>query len=201
MTSLASSEPLAMRRGPARFPPRNELPPGVTIAKVPFLGRAWYERGFLYWCRRVAGVIVCVMLVTVYLGIIAGVVSAAGPAGSPGFLAVVIGESVFTLVTAVFTFRYLRRQASTAAAPAGRQPSVSAGWSAFFVFKWGVVGGALLAIAALLTAGFAVALLAIWLPPELPAEQVARRTLDQRLNLARLRASNTHHPARRRRRR
>jgi len=190
-----------MRRGLVRFPPRRELPSGVTIPKVPFLGRTWYERGFFYWCRRVAGVIVCVTLVAVYLGIIAGVVSAAGPAGSAGFLAVIIGESVFTLVTAVLTFRYLRRQARTATVPPSRRPSVSGGWSAFFVFKWGVVGGALLGLSALLTAGFAVALLAIWLTPELPAEQVARRALAHQLNLARLLASNTHHAAHGRRRR
>ena len=83
MTSLASSDPPAMRRGLVRFPPRRELPPGVTIPKLPFLGRTWYERGFFYWCRRVAMVFMLAVAVAVYAGIIFGVMSAGGPAARP----------------------------------------------------------------------------------------------------------------------
>jgi hypothetical protein len=201
MTSLASSDLPMTRHGVTRFPPRRELPPGVTIAKVPFLGRTWYERGFWYWCRRAAGVFVFTVTLAIYLGIIAGVVSAAGPAGSPGFVAVLVAESVFSLVTAVFAFRWLRRQDTSGLGPARRPMSARGGMSAFLVFQSGVVGGALLAVSALLTAGFALAMLAMWFTPVLPAEMRARRMLADRLELDHLRTSNMHHAARRRRRR
>jgi hypothetical protein len=190
------------RHGLARFPPRRELPADVTIAKLPLLGRTWYERGFWYWCRRSGGVIVFAVAAAVYAGIIFGVMSAAGPAGSAGYLAVLIAEVVLSLVTAVPAFRHMQRQADGPAPSAARQRSVRAGGvSASLVFRSGVVGGALLAVSVLLTAGFVLAGLVMSFAPVLPVEQHARQVLADRLNLARLRESNTHHSARRRRRR
>jgi hypothetical protein len=190
------------RHGLTRFPPRSELPPGVTIAKLPFLGRTWYERGFFYWCRRVGAVGVLAVAVAIYAAIIFGVMSAAGPAGSAGYLAVLIGEAALSLVTAVFAFRFMQRRASGPGVSAARQRSARAGGvSAFLLFQWGVVGGALLAVSALLTAGFVLAAFVMSFAPVLPVEQHAREVLATRLDLAVLRASNKHHSARRRRRR
>lgn len=169
-------------RGLVRFPPRNELPPGVRIIKLPFLGRTWYERGFWYWCRRVMGVILFVITLAIYLGIIVGVMNAAGPPGSAGYLAVMIGEIVFSLITSVFAFRHLRRVGNSARAVYGNRQTARAGaGAAFLTFSSGVAGAALMAAAVLLSAGFALAVLALWLTPVLPTEQFARRVLTEQL--------------------
>jgi hypothetical protein len=41
----ASSEPF-------RWPPRDQLPPGITVKSIPVIGKTWYERGAAYWFRR-----------------------------------------------------------------------------------------------------------------------------------------------------
>ena len=35
-----------------RWPPRDELPTGITVRSIPILGTTWYERGVAYWLRR-----------------------------------------------------------------------------------------------------------------------------------------------------
>jgi hypothetical protein len=184
MTSSTSSDPYTIRRGIVRFPPRRELPPGVTITKLPFLGKTWYERGFWYWCRRVGGVILFIITLAIYVGIIVGVMNAAGPPGSPGYLAVMIGEIAFSLVTSVFAFRHLRRVGNSAKAVYGnRRPAQAGAGAAFLTFKAGVAGAALMAVAVLLSAGFALAVLAIWFTPVLPTEQFARQELADELQM------------------
>lgn len=150
----------------------------MTVARLPGLGTTWYERGFAYWCRRVGAVLLLCIAVAVYTAIIAGVVNVAGRPGSPGFLTVLIGEIAFSLVTGVLSFRHLwrlginggsvRRNRGAAGAAAG------AGLNAFWL---GGAGAALLVVAALISAGFALAALAIWLTPVPPAERHARQLL------------------------
>lgn len=169
------------------FPPRNELPPDVTIIRLPFLGRTWYERGFWYWCRRTWGVTLLLITVAIYAGIIAGVMNAAGPPGSPGYLAVLTGEAVFSLVTAVFAFRHLWQLGVSGRAVRGNPQTARAGVGAtFLAFKAGILGAVLLAACVLLTAGFALGALAIWLTRVPPTEQYARRMLAEELQ--------QHHP-------
>lgn len=200
MTSFTSSDPFTLRRGILRFPPRSELPRGVTIAKLPFLGRTWYERGFWYWCRRVYGVILLLLTLAIYVGIIIGVMNAAGPPGSPGYLAVLVGEIVFSLATSVFAFRHLRRTALAGnTVGRGRQASRAGMGASFLAFQGGVLGGALLAASVLLTGGFALALLGIWLIPVPPTEQYARRMLADELQMHRNYQSVMHHRSSRKR--
>jgi hypothetical protein len=194
MTSSTSSNPDTTRRGIARFPPRSELPPDMTIIRLPFLGRTWYERSFWYWCRRIWGVILLIITVAIYAGIITGVMNAAGPPGSPGYLAVLIGETVFSLVTAVFTFRHLWQLGASGRALRGNPRATRAGVGAsFLAFKAGVLGAVLLAASALLTAGFALGALAIWLTPVPPTEQFARRMLAEELQLRQNRPHTSGH--------
>jgi hypothetical protein len=37
---------------PFRWPPRDQLPPGITVKPIPVIGTTWYERGAAYWLRR-----------------------------------------------------------------------------------------------------------------------------------------------------
>lgn len=195
MTSSTSSDLPTTRRGLVRFPPRNELPPDALIIKLPFLGRTWYKRGVGYWCRRVLGVILLLITLATYVGVIVGVMNAAGPPGSPGYLAVEIGEIVFSLVTSVFAFRHIRRTGNSARAVYGnRQTARNGAGAAFVIFSSGVIGGALMAIAALLSAGFALAVLAVWCTPVLPTEQFARRVLTEQLQNRQNRPHASGHP-------
>lgn len=165
-----------------RFPPRAGLPPGVTIARLPGVGRTWYERGFMYWFRRVGDVLLLALMVTMYTLVIAGVVLAAGRPGSPGFLAALITEIVFSLVSGVFAFRHLWRTALSKPELPGSQRMTRAGaGTAYAVFMAGGLGALLLVVSVLLSSGFALAALAIWLVPVPPAERRARRLLAQEL--------------------
>jgi hypothetical protein len=164
-----------------RFPPRAELPPGLTIAKLPGVGRTWYRRGFGYWCRRAGGVLLLGVAVTMYVLIIAGVVLAAGRPGSPGFLAVLIAEIVFSLVSGVFAFRHLWRIGiSKPAVLTGRRTRAGVG-TVYAAFWAGGAGTLLLVVSVLLSSGFALAALAIWLVPVPPAERRARLLLADEL--------------------
>jgi len=186
---MTSSEP-----GPAgprtrktvRFPPRGELPPGLKIPKLPALGTTWYERGFAYWARRAGMLIVLTATAATYLAIISGLVHAAGPPGSPGFLAVLITEAVFTVVTGVLVFRYAWRagiSGQLANARAGRNRGAAAASVGLLAASVGTVGAFFIVIGAVLSAGAVLAVIAGWLLPVLPAEQYARRQLAETLEL------------------
>jgi hypothetical protein len=169
------------------FPPRAGLPPGVTIARLPGLGTSWYERGILYWARRVGNVLLLCTAVATYAAIITGVVLAAGRPGSAGFLAVLSAEIAFSLATGVFSFRHLWRIGiGRPARPANRGVS-SAGVSAALGAFWlGGIGALILVVSVVLTSGFALAALAIWLVPVPPTERRARGRLTDELKVHRL---------------
>lgn len=164
---------MTQHRG-TQFPPRAELPAGVLIPRVPALGTSWYERGFSYWARRTGAVLLLCVAVAIYAAIIAGVMRAAGPPGSAGFFGVLIAELVFSAVTGVFAFRHLWRLGLTGRS-AERNPHAGSGVSAgLLIFQAGVAGAAILAVSVLLSAGFVLAALVMWLAPVLPAERHAR---------------------------
>jgi hypothetical protein len=164
-----------------RFPPQSELPPGVTIARLPGVGRTWYRRGFVYWCRRVGGTLVLGIGVTMYVLIIGAVMLAAGPPWSTGFIAVLVAEIVFSLVTGVYAFRQQWRSSLSGPAPlVGWRTRAGVG-AAYVAFSAGVLGALLMAVSVLLTAGFVLASCAIWLVPVPPAERRARRLLAEEL--------------------
>jgi hypothetical protein len=167
-----------------RWPARDRLPPGVTITRLPVLGTSWYERRLSYWCRRAVIVGLLLIAVVVYVLIIAGIVRAAGPPGSAGFAALLAAEAAFTIVTGVLVFRHLWRLGITGRAVRRRGTAGSAGASAGLVAFWtGGAGAALLAAGALLTAGFVLAALVIWLAPVPPTERYARRRIAEDLRV------------------
>ncbi|MGH3165727.1 MAG: hypothetical protein ACRDN0_07510 [Trebonia sp.] len=183
MTSTRSDQG-TRPRDKTRFPPRDSLPPGVVITRLPVLGTSWYERRFAYWCRRAAAVALLVIAVAVYAAIIAGAVRAAGPPGSPGFLAVLTAEIVFTIVTGILSFRHLRRLGVTGRALRRNRATGSAGASAGLIAFWaGGASAALLAVGALLTAGLVLAALVMWLAPVPPTERYARQRIEEDLRV------------------
>jgi hypothetical protein len=169
-----------------RFPPRGELPPGVVIQRIPVLRTSWYERRFSYWARRTGIVLLLIAGVAIYIAIISGPVNAAGPAGSPGFLAALTGEIVFSLVTGVLMFRHLWRlgiSGRSAGARPSRSGRVGAGLGMLASSAGGAVGAFLIVVGALISGGVVLAAIAIWLVPVPPAEQYARRQLAETLRL------------------
>jgi hypothetical protein len=171
------------------FPPRAALPPGVTIAKLPGLGTTWYERGIAYWARRAGNVLLLCIAVATYAAIITGVVLAAGRPGSAGFLAVLSAEILFSLATGVWSFRHLWRVGiSKPARPASRGMASAGASTALSAFWLGGAGALILVVSVVLTSGFALAALAIWLLPAPPAERRARGQLADQLRFHRLAA-------------
>jgi len=171
------------------FPARTGLPPGVTITRLPGLGTSWYERGIVYWARRLGNVLLLGIAVATYAAIITGVVLAAGRPGSAGFLAVLSAEIVFSVATGVWSFRHLWRIGISKPARPGSRGMASAGAStALSAFWLGGAGALILLVSILLTSGFALAALAIWLLPVPPAERRARGQLADQLRVNRLAA-------------
>jgi hypothetical protein len=168
----------------ARFPPRAQLPPGVTITKLPIVGRTWYKRGLAYWARRAGCVLVLLAGAAVYATFIGAAVLAAGRPGSPGFLAVLVAESVFSPVTAVLFFRHLWRLGTGGHSGDSNARGGAGGAStAIALSQTGAFGALLLVCSVLLSAGCLLATLAIWLVPVPPAEQRARKFLALELRL------------------
>jgi hypothetical protein len=176
------------------FPPRAGLPPGVTITRLPGLGTSWYERGIVYRARRLGNVLLLCIAVATYAAIIAGVVLAAGRPGSADFLTALSAEIVFSVATGVWSFRHLWRTGiSKAARPANRGVAGAGASTALSAFWLGGAGALILVVSVLLTSGFALAALAIWLLPVPPTERRARDQLADEIRFHRL-AADLQHP-------
>jgi hypothetical protein len=167
-----------------RFPPRAGLPPGTVIQRIPALGTSWYERRFSYWARRLGAILLLIVAVAIYAAIISGPISAAGPAGSGGFLAALFAEIAFCAVTGVLMFRHLWQlgiSGRSAGANTGQSGRLGGGLGLLASSVGGVVGAFLVVVAALVSGGVILAALAIWLLPVPPAEQYARGQLTETL--------------------
>jgi hypothetical protein len=166
------------------FPPLAQLPPGVALTRLPIVGKTWYTRGFAYWARRTGCVLLLCGAVAFYTTLIADVVLLAGRPGSSGFLAALLAESVFSLGTGVLAFRHLWRLGISGQATHGSPRRGAAGASGGLALsRLGVLGGFILVSAVLLSAGFLLGALAIWLVPVPPAERHARNFLACELQL------------------
>jgi hypothetical protein len=179
-----------------KFPPRAQLPSGVTITKLPMVGRTWYKRGVAYWARRAGCVLVLLVGLAVGATFIGAAMLAAGPPGSPGFLAILVAECVFSPVSGVLFFRHLWRLGISGNSSGGNARGGAAGAStALALTHFGALGALLVVCSGLLSAGFLLGTLAIWLVPVPPAERHARYFLAAELRLQR----HHRHPARKRR--
>jgi hypothetical protein len=194
MTSSTSSDPHTTRRGIVRFPPRAELPHDVTVPRLPLLGTSWYERGLLYWIRRIGICAVLALGLVAYLAMVEGAMQAIAKPGTTGYYALAAGEVVFALVSGILMFRHLWRLGTTGRSLRGgsaRYGRAGAGMGALAFSVGGILAG-LLVLASLATSGIALAAFAISLAPVQPTEQYARRVLAEKLQLHRGRQQLVH---------
>jgi hypothetical protein len=189
---MTSSDTSRTGSGPAqaaRLPPRGQLPPGIVIERLPIVGTSWYERGLSYWARRAAMVLVMVIVAAIYIAIITGVASAAGPPGSAGYVAVIIAEAVLSLGTGIWMVRRTLHQAASGQlvlpgrGHTSRAGRTGAGLGILAYSAGGAAGAVLLVVSALLSAGFVLAVLMLALTPVPPTERQARAQLAEQLRL------------------
>lgn len=186
MTSSTSSNPLAGQSHRVRLPPRSELPPEVTLERLPLVGTSWYERGVNYWARRIGIGVVLAVVVVVYVAAIEAVLQDISSPGSALYYGLAAAEVVFTLVTGVWVFRRMWRNTlrgkginQKQATRAGRA-GASVGTLAFSM--GGVLAG-LIVFSSLLTAGLFLAAFVTWILPMPPAERYARSRIAERLRI------------------
>jgi hypothetical protein len=184
MTSKASSDNSTTRTAARQFPPRAQLPPGVSVESLPGFGTTWYDRGASYWILRAGIAIFTAALVALWTFIVGAVVHSSGPTGSPAFVAALIAEVVLSIATGIWQFRKIRnrpyrwtgkdRDRTRAAGPwAGSLGSLARAGS--------VLAGLVIVVLALLTYGAMLAVFALSLMPELPPERQARMRLAAEL--------------------
>jgi len=171
------------------FPPRDQLPPGIDIEKLPVLGTSWYERGAGYFVRRIWLFLLMALVVTLTSLLVGGFLIGIKDSSHTGFLVALIVEIVWSLAVIVYGIirtarrwndldpvkplsRRQRRDAGTAGSVLGTLARVGL-----------TLGQAVLVIGSVLFFGLYVMLLIYALLPEYPQEHKARLRLAQRLGL------------------
>jgi len=167
-----------------RFPPRDQLPPGVVIPRLPAVGTTWYERGPAYWIRRVVMTLFLVGILAAWTAMIGTFVRASGPAGSPAFIGVLAGEVLFSLGSAAWLLNRFWRHTSQAWRrnwKPGRGAGLTAGSIGILARAGSAIAVAFFGVGVLLTYGLWLALFITSLAPVSPTERDARRLLAEEL--------------------
>jgi hypothetical protein len=170
---------------PLHLPPRSELPRGITVERVPLLGTTWYERGFRYWLRRVAMVVVSAGVLALVAALLWGFFGAIRQTSVTGFWVALGIEVAYSLAVIVFlvvrTARRWDNLQPVKPKPAGRAAG-SAGAVLGTLARSGLfIGQFLLVIGTLLFVGLYVAIFLAMLTPETIWERPARLALADRL--------------------
>lgn len=189
MTSNTSSPNHSITRPAAkRFPPRDQLPQGITIEPLKGLGTTWYERGVSYWLLRVCLTLVITAMVALLTVIVGAVIHQVGPAGSPAFIAVLTAEIVFSIATGIWQFRKSWNNPhrwTSRDKERSKSAGIWAGSLGALIRAGSVLAGVLYVILAFLSYGVILAGFVNSFAPELPLERVARRELAAELELHR----------------
>ena len=106
-----------------RFPPRSQLPRGITVPKIPWVGTTWYERGVRYWVLRLALTVFAAVFLALYTGILflffKGIYQTGRGRGF--FWGLLAAEIVYSLITGGWLLiRTVRRPAVTGTAADNR---------------------------------------------------------------------------------
>jgi hypothetical protein len=173
---------------PVRWPPRSELPRGIIVTRLPFLGTTWYDRGVRYWLRRAVLTAVMATGVAVATAILSGVLHAARQSSQTAFWVVVAVEAVISVISLGVIFARSRRMGTargTAAlrktlAPSRRTRGLGAG-AGLLVRTGSLLAQAFVVVSALAFYGTYIALLLLSLLPRLDIERQARYELAQQL--------------------
>jgi hypothetical protein len=174
--------------GRLEFPPRDQLPPGTDIEKLPVLGTSWYERGPDYWVRRVWLFLLMALVVTLTSLLVGGFLVGIKDSSRTGFVVALIIEIVWSLAIIGYgMLRTIRRWNDLEPSrPLSRRQrdAATAGSVLGTLARVGLVlGQVVLVVGSLLFFGLYVMLLIYALMPEYPPEHKARLRLAQRLGL------------------
>jgi hypothetical protein len=169
-----------------QFPPRDQLPPGTDLQKLPVLGTSWYERGAAYWMRRVWLFLLMALVVTLTSLLVGGFLIGIKDSSHTGFVVVLILEIVWSLAIIVYGMIRTVRHWNELDPPrplSRRQREAAAAGSVLGTLAR--VGLALaqfvLVIGSVLFFGLYVLLLIYALLPQYPPEHKARLRLAQQL--------------------
>ncbi len=173
-------------RSRTEFPPRDQLPPGVDIEKLPVLGTTWYERGPDYWVRRIWLFLLMALVVTLVSLIVGGFLIGIKDSSHTGFVGALIVEAAWSLVIVCYMMiktaqrwndldpaRPLSRRQREAGAAGGALGALAS--AGIFIAQ------AVLVVASVLFFGLYISLLIYALLPEYPPEHKARLRLARQL--------------------
>jgi uncharacterized membrane protein YhaH (DUF805 family) len=172
--------------GRTQFPPRDQLPAGVTVEKLPVLGTSWYERRAGYWVRRVWLFLLMALVVTLTSLLVGGFLIGIKDSSRAGFTGALIVEVVWSLAIIVYGLVRTARHWDDLDPPrplSRRQRSAAAGGSVLGVLARVGLGLAqfVLVIGSVVFFGLYVMLLIYALLPEYPPEHKARLRLARQL--------------------
>jgi hypothetical protein len=177
-------------RPPSRteFPPRDQLPPGTEIEKLPVLGTTWYERGLGYWVRRVWLFLLMALVVTLMSLLVGGFMLGIKGSSRTGFVGAVIAEIAWSLVIIVFLMiktaqRWNSLEPARPLSRRGREAGAAGGAIGVLASAGIFIAQAVLVIGSVLFFGLYVSLLIYAVLPEWPPEHKARLRLGNRLGL------------------
>jgi hypothetical protein len=170
------------------FPPRDRLPPGIDIQKLPVLGTSWYERGADYWVRRVWLFLLMALVVTLTSLLVGGFLIGIKGSSRTGFMVALSVEIVWSLAIVVYGMIRTARQWNNLDPPkplSRRQRDAGAAGSVLGTLAMAGLALAqfVLVIGSVLFFGLYVMLLIYALLPEYPSEHKARLRLAQQLGL------------------
>lgn len=186
MRSPAPNGPLPVRRGLVRFPPRNQLPYGVAVRKLPLVGTSWYERGKVYWLRRIGGAGLMALIVVSQAAMVLGAMDAIAPPGSSARPALDVGELAYTLWTGFWVYWRASRNAARGIGTVSRSSRSGAAAGAAGSLSR-VCGGALAGVAvfaSLFIGGLILAIAVMYLERVPPFEKHQRRLIAEQLRSA-----------------
>jgi hypothetical protein len=174
--------------GRITFPPRDQLPPGTVIEKLPVIGTTWYDRGGSYWVRRGWLFLLMALVVTLTSLLAGGFLIGIKDSSRAGFTGALIAEVVWSL--AIIGYGLVRTARTwndpRPARPLSRkQRDAAASGSALGTLASAglAIGQVVLVLGSVLFFGLYVMLLIYTLFPEYPQEHKARLRLAQRLGL------------------
>ena len=167
------------------FPPRSRLPRGVMLQKLPMVGTTWYERGFAYWMRRLAGTLFLAALLALATGILWLFLQGAyQSSGRHAWFYGLLGfEILFSVTSGTWVLIRLIKHPATEAggSPEARRWARRGAGAGILARSGFVLAQVFIVLVAALSYGLWLALFIRSFVPVSPVERKARQQLAERL--------------------